>query len=87
MPRRNPQSIAQDIKDYHPKPTITLCELLSTKIRKSKRTLYATPRRWAWFLQHNRNKVLQVLVNRWMIGLPPKPKEVWDSWKKRHPNP
>jgi hypothetical protein len=29
MPRRNPQLISQDIKDYH---LVALCELLATKI-------------------------------------------------------
>ncbi len=40
---------------------------------------YATLGRWAWVPQHEKNKVLQPHVNWRMIGLPPKPQEVWDS--------
>lgn len=42
---------------------------------------------WAWVPQHKRNKVLQPLVNQQMIESPPKPREVWDNWKRQHLNP
>jgi hypothetical protein len=61
---------------------VALYELLATKIGKSKRRLYGTLGRWAWVPQHDRNKALQAFVNQWIIELPPKPRDVWDSWKK-----
>jgi hypothetical protein len=119
--KQNPQSIAQDLKNYHwmmfrhmmeflkqctslkkplpehyfislfkdlsNKDLVTLCGLLATKIKKPKRKLYAILGRRAWVPQHKRNKVLHLPVNRRMIKLPPKPKEVWDSQKRQCPNP
>ncbi len=50
-----------------------LCELLAIEIGKPKQRLYATIGKWAWVPQHERNEVLQLPMNRWMIGLSPKP--------------
>jgi hypothetical protein len=47
--------------------------LLTIEIGKRKQRLYATLGKRAWVPQHERNKVLQLLVNQWMIGLSPKP--------------
>jgi hypothetical protein len=51
------------LKDLSNEDLVTLCELLATKNGKPKRRLYATLRRQAWVLQHDRNKILQVPVN------------------------
>jgi hypothetical protein len=51
------------LKDLSNKNLVALCELLTIKIGKPKRRLYATPRRRALVPQHDRNKVLQLLVN------------------------
>jgi hypothetical protein len=50
-----------------------LCGLLAIEIGKPKQRLYATIGKWAWVPQHERNEVLQLPMNRWMIGLSPKP--------------
>ncbi len=50
-----------------------LCGLLAIEIGKPKQRLYATLGKQAWVPRHERNKVLQLPMNRWMIGLSPKP--------------
>jgi hypothetical protein len=74
-------------KDLSNKNLVALFELLTTKIGKPQRKLYAIQGMRAWVPQHERNKVLQPLVNWQMIGPPPKPLKVWDSWKTWHSNP
>jgi hypothetical protein len=69
-------SILKDLSNEH---LVTLCELLVTKIAKLKRRLYASPWRRVWVPNHDKNKVLQVLVKQQMIGPPPKPIILWDS--------
>jgi len=75
------------LKDLSNEDLVTLCELLAIEIAKLKRRLYATRGKWAWVLQDDKNKVLQVLVNRWMIRPPSKSRELWDNWKRQRPNP
>ncbi len=75
------------LKDLSNKNLVALCGLLTTKIGKPKTKLYATLGRRAWVPQHERNKVLQLLVNQWMIRSPPKSQELWDSQKIQHANP
>jgi hypothetical protein len=49
--------------DLSNKYLVTLCESLTTKIGKPQRKLYATQGMEAWVPLHERNKVLQPLVN------------------------
>jgi hypothetical protein len=50
-------------KDLSNKNLVALCELLTTKIGKPQRKLYAIRGMKAWVPQHEKNKVLQLLVN------------------------
>jgi len=65
------------------KNLVTLNNLLSTKFMKPKRWLYATIGKQAWAAQELRKKVLNHLVNRWMIGPTLKPWEMYNN-KKWH---
>jgi hypothetical protein len=53
---------------------------------KPSRQVYATPGKRTWVPQDLRNKVLKQLVNHQMIGLALKPRNVYNSWKKKHLN-
>jgi hypothetical protein len=62
---------------------VTLANLLSIKIMKPRRCLYATPSRQTLVPQESKNKVLKIPVNRRMIRPALKPWNVYNSWKKR----
>ncbi len=51
------------LKDLSNKNLVALCGLLTTKIGKPKQRLYAIPGIEAWDPQHEKNEVLQLLVN------------------------
>jgi hypothetical protein len=70
------------LKDLSNKNLANLYELLTIEIGKPKRKLFGIPRRRPWVPQHDKNKVFQTLVNQRMNGLPPKPRDVWDNWKR-----
>ncbi len=70
------------LKDLSIEDLVALCELLTTKIAKSLRRIYATLGRRVLVSQYERNKFLQSLVNWWTIGPPPKPWEMWDNKKR-----
>ncbi len=72
------------LKDLSMKDLVTLGNLLSTKFMEPSIWLYATPSRRAWVPQYLKNKVLKQHVNCWMIGT--KPRDVYDSRKKRNLN-
>ncbi len=55
------------------------------KIYGPNRWLYAPPSRWAWVPQDLKHKMLKQLMNHWMIGLAPKLRFVYNSWKKDVP--
>jgi len=62
------------LNDLSTKDLVTLGNLLSKKFMKPKRRLYATLGMRAWMPQNFFKKVLNHLVNRWMIRLAPKPR-------------
>jgi hypothetical protein len=66
------------LSDLLTKDLVTLHNLFSTEFMKPKRWFYAIPDRRAWVPQELRNKMLNHLVNCWMIGLAPKPQEAYD---------
>jgi hypothetical protein len=51
------------LKDLSNKNLVALCGLLTTKIGKPKQKLYVIPGIHAWVPQHEKNEVLQLLVN------------------------
>jgi len=70
------------LNDLLTKHLITLGNLLSIEFLKPQRWFYATLGKQAWLPQDLRNKILKPSVNCQMIGLTPKPQDVYDSWKK-----
>jgi hypothetical protein len=73
------------LKDLLMEDLITLGNLLSIEFMEPSRRLYATLGKRAQVPQEFRNKVIKQLVNHQMIGPTPKPQDVYDNNKKRHP--
>jgi hypothetical protein len=72
------------LQDLLTEDLVSLGNLLSTKFMKPGKQLYATPSKQAWVPQYLKNKVLKQPMNRQMIGLALKSKDVYNSKKKKN---